>query len=151
MRALILSAALTAAAANANEASAKSGDMVSAEGRCKMLQIGNSLHACNKLLYIHFPNGRTGFNLVTPQGSVMLSGSRDRQPTPTSYHLEVDTLRIGDSTGQSRNHQIAGRCEARLSADGGYLHSLQCEAVSGAAPIVIHFVGGGHKVSISHF
>jgi hypothetical protein len=125
--------------------------MVSAQGQCKMLQIGSSLHACSKLLYIHFPNGRTGFNLVTPQGAVMLSGSRDRQPTPTSYYLEVDNLRVGDSSGQSRSHQIAGRCEVRLSADGAYLHSLQCEAVSGTAPIVVHFVGAGRKVSVSHF
>jgi len=127
----------------------QSADLTVAGGHCAVFRIGNANHGCGKLLYTHFPNGRTGFNIPTSSGAIMLSGGRDSQPTLTTYHLEIDTLRLGSADGTSRALPANGRCTARLSADGAYLHGLVCRAHSGTTPIVVQFVGDGRRVSVS--
>lgn len=150
MKALALSL-LFASVATAALAEDRSIDLVGAIGRCTTFTIGTASYGCTKLLYAHFPNGRTGFNIVTDRGAIMLSGGRDHQPDPTTYLLEIDTLRFGSADGRSREQRAAGECVARLSIGGAYLHSLSCRAVAGSMPVTVGFVGNGSKVSVSHF
>jgi hypothetical protein len=100
---------------------------------------------------MHLPNGRTNFNLTTPNGAIMLSGGTDSQPDPTNYILEVDTIRVVRGDGRSDGFRVKGRCTMSVSVDGDYVHSLSCAAKGKTKAVTVEFVGDGSKVERGSF
>lgn len=61
-----------------------------------------------------------------PRSAVNFVGTRDRQPTPDTYALEISYLRIV-TDGAARDLPARGECQARLSATGAWT-DLGCAA-----------------------
>jgi hypothetical protein len=61
-----------------------------------------------------------------PDSGINFVGSRDSQPTPDTYHLVLDHLRIV-SDGRARGLRARGECQARLSPTGAW-RDLGCAA-----------------------
>ena len=61
-----------------------------------------------------------------PDSGINFVGSRDSQPTPDTYHLVLDHIRIV-SAGRAQELRARGECQARLSP-GGAWRDLGCAA-----------------------
>lgn len=61
-----------------------------------------------------------------PRSAVNYVGTRDRQPTPDTYALSLDYLRVV-SDGAARELRVSGECQARLGRNGAWL-DLGCAA-----------------------
>lgn len=143
--------ALMIGATSALHAKQKPTTVVTMQGHCTKFVVDNRSYPCKTVIYMHLANGRTNFNLTTPNGAIMLSGGADSQPDPTNYILEVDTIRAGRSDGQSEGFKVKGRCMMSLSVDGDYVHSLTCAATGKTKAVTVEFVGDGSKVERGSF
>jgi hypothetical protein len=110
--------------------SLKGAVMVFAKGTCTHFVISGHIYPCTSVIYTHFRNGRTAWQVPMPDGALMLAGGRDSQLDPSKYVLQIDRLRAGRSDGSSQPYPAQGKCIAMLSPDGTYLHSLSCTATS---------------------
>ena len=115
---------------------------VFARGSCASLTVLGQSSSCEAVIYAHFKNGRTAWQVPTPEGVLMLSGARDSQPDPTKYILQIDTVRLGSSKYQ----RAKGTCTANISEDGKYFHALSCSVTSGVKKIELEFKGDGSPV-----
>ena len=61
-----------------------------------------------------------------PSSGINFVGTRDGHPTPDTYHLVLDHLRLVEN-GASRELRARGECQARLSP-GGAWRDLGCAA-----------------------
>lgn len=61
-----------------------------------------------------------------PDSGINFVGSRDSQPTPDTYHLVLDHLRIV-TAGRARELRARGECQARLGPSGAW-RDLGCAA-----------------------
>jgi len=120
--------------------------MVFAKGKCTTLSVSGEKYTCKAVVYSHFKNGRTAWQVAIPDGAIMLAGGRDSQLDPTRYVPQIDTLRAGRGDGSSQPYKAQGTCTAKLSADGVYLHSLSCSATNGIEDVQIEFFGDGTPV-----
>jgi hypothetical protein len=127
--------------------SLKGAVMVVAKGTCTRLVISGENYSCKLVMYSHFQNGRTAWQVPMPNSALMLAGGRDSQLDPTKYVLEIDRLRAGHSDGSSQPYPAKGRCVSRISADGRFLYSLSCSATNGIEDIELEFEGDGSPVS----
>lgn len=120
--------------------------VISADGRCTELEISGEKFTCSAIMYMRLANGRAGFLINRPEGPLSFFGSRDSQPIPERYSLEVDTLHTGFPDGRTKQSEIAGRCTLRLSGDGKIFHKLECTAGNGLDQIGLIFEGDGKPV-----
>ncbi|WP_116399499.1 hypothetical protein [Methylovirgula sp. 4M-Z18] len=120
--------------------------IVIAKGSCTRFTVSGQSYSCSAIIYSHFRNGRTGWQIPIPNGALMLSGGRDSQPDPTKYILQIDMLRFGRGDGSGQNYRVEGTCTASLSADGEYFYTLSCSAKGGAEDIQLEFKGDGSPV-----
>jgi hypothetical protein len=120
--------------------------MVFAKGTCTHFTVSGQSYSCKAVIYSHFKNGRTAWQVPMPEGALMLAGERDSQLDPTKYVLQIDKLRAGRGDGSSQPYPANGKCIARLSADGKYLHSLSCSATNGVEDVQLEFEGDGSPV-----
>lgn len=120
--------------------------MVFAKGTCTRFVISGKSYQCQSVIYSHFANGRTAWNVAMPEGALMLAGGRDSQLDPSRYILQIDKIRAGRGDGSSDPYPAKGRCTANLSADGAYLHSLSCKASNGLEDVELEFKGDGSPV-----
>lgn len=125
--------------------------MVFVKGTCTHFVISGDQYSCNALVYSHFRNGRTAWQVPMSNGALMLAGGQDSQLDPTKYVLQIDRLRAGRSDGSSQPYPAKGRCTARLSPDGSYLYSLSCRAMNGIESVDLQFEGDGSPVERKHF
>lgn len=126
--------------------SLKGAVMVFAKGSCSHFVVSGQSYPCTAVVYSHFKNGRTAWQVPMPDGALMLAGGHDSQLDPTKYVLEIDRLRAGRSDGSSQPYPAHGKCIARLSADGAYLYSLSCRATNGIEDVELEFQGDGSPV-----
>ena len=143
--ALIGTASLSFGHAKAQE-SLKGAVMVIAKGACTHFVVSGQRYPCTAVIYSHFKNGRTAWQVPMPEGALMLSGGHDSQLDPTKYVLQIDRLRAGRSDGSSQPYPARGQCVARLSEDGTYLYSLSCRATNGIEDVELDFQGDGSPV-----
>jgi hypothetical protein len=143
--ALIGTAFLSFGHAKAQE-SLKGAVMVFAKGACNHFVVSGQRYPCTAVIYSHFKNGRTTWQVPMPEGALMLSGGHDSQLDPTKYVLQIDRLRAGRSDGSSQPYPARGQCVARLSEDGRYLYSLSCRATNGIEDVELDFQGDGSPV-----
>lgn len=61
-----------------------------------------------------------------PRSAINFVGTRDRQPSPDSYALQLDYLRVV-TDGTPREVRVAGECQARLGRNGAWV-DLGCAA-----------------------
>ena len=61
-----------------------------------------------------------------PRSGINFVGSRDGRPTPDTYHLVLDHLRIVEE-GAARELRVRGECQARLTPTGAW-RDLGCAA-----------------------
>lgn len=121
--------------------SLKGAVMVFAKGACTHFVISGRNYPCTAVVYSHFKNGRTAWQVPMPDGALMLSGAQDSQLDPSKYVLQIDRLRAGRSDGSSQPYPAKGKCIARLSGDGVYLYSLSCRATNGLENVELDFQG----------
>lgn len=131
--------------------SLKGAVMVFAKGTCTRFVLSGEQYSCRMLMYTHFRNGRTAWQVPMPDGALMLAGGQDSQLDPTRYVLQIDRLRAGRSDGSSKPYPAKGRCTAKLSADGKYLYSLSCSATNGIEKVELEFQGDGSPVDRKSF
>jgi hypothetical protein len=108
--------------------------------------VSGQRYPCTAVIYSHFKNGRTAWQVPMPEGALMLSGGHDSQLDPTKYVLQIDRLRAGRSDRSSQPYPARGQCVARLSEDGTYLYSLSCRATNGIEDVELDFQGDGSPV-----
>lgn len=120
--------------------------MVFAKGTCTHFVVSGESYSCAMVVYSHFRNGRTAWQVAMPHGALMLAGEQDSQLDSTRYVLQVDLLRAGRSDGSSQPYPARGTCSAKLSADGKYLYSLSCSATNGVEKVELEFQGDGSPV-----
>lgn len=78
-------------------------------------------------LYSVLEDGRAFFFMpFGPNSAINFAGHRDRQPTPETYVLSIDHLRIV-TEGQPRELRAQGECQARLAPRGAW-RDLGCAA-----------------------
>jgi hypothetical protein len=126
--------------------SLKGAVMVFAKGTCTHFVVSGQSYPCTSVVYTHFRNGRTAWQVPMPNSALMLAGGRDSQLDPTKYVLQIDRLRAGRSDGSSEPYPAHGKCVAMLSPDGSYLHSLSCSATNGIEGVELEFQGDGSPV-----
>jgi hypothetical protein len=126
--------------------SLKGAVMVFAKGTCTHFVVSGQSYQCTSVVYTHFRNGRTAWQVPMPNSALMLAGGRDSQLDPTKYVLQIDRLRAGRSDGSSEPYPAHGKCVAMLSPDGNYLHSLSCSATNGIEGVELEFQGDGSPV-----
>lgn len=131
--------------------SLKGAVMVFAKGTCTRFVLSGESYSCNMVMYSHFRNGRTAWQVPMPDGALMLAGAQDSQLDPTRYVLQIDRLRAGRSDGSSQPYRANGKCTAKLSADGKYLYSLSCSATNGVEKVELEFQGDGSPVDRKSF
>lgn len=61
-----------------------------------------------------------------PRSAANFVGTRDRQPTPDSYALQLDYVRLVED-GAARDIRASGECQARLGRNGAWT-DLGCAA-----------------------
>ena len=61
-----------------------------------------------------------------PRSAVNFVGTRDRQPTPDTYALSLDYVRLVED-GAAREFRVTGECQARLGRNGAWV-DLGCAA-----------------------
>lgn len=120
--------------------------VATAGGRCTELEVSGEKFTCTGIMYMRLANGRAGFLIARPDGPISFFGSRDSQPIPERYSLEVDTLHTGFPDGRTKQSDIAGRCILRLSADAKLFHKLECTVGNGLDQINLVFEGDGQPV-----
>jgi hypothetical protein len=122
--------------------------LVVANGTCERFSIGSLELTCTQVAYVNAAKtGRTSFNIPHENGALGLSGGRDIQPGAEAYVLSVDSVLNGRGNGSSDRSRARGTCTAKISADGAYLHSLECDAQSEFGEITVRFKGNGEPVS----
>jgi hypothetical protein len=126
--------------------SLKGAVMVFAKGTCTRFVVSGQSYPCTSVIYTHFRNGRTAWQVPMADGALMLAGGRDSQLDPSKYVLQIDRLRVGRSDGSSQPYPASGKCVAMLSPDGSYLHSLSCSATNGIEGVELEFQGDGSPV-----
>ena len=126
--------------------SLKGAVLVFAKGACTHFVVSGQSYPCTTVIYTHFKNGRTAWQVPMPHGALMLAGGQDSQLDPTKYVLQIDRLRAGRSDGSSQPYPAQGKCIAKLSPDGRYLHSLSCSATNGIEGVELEFQGDGSPV-----
>jgi hypothetical protein len=126
--------------------SLKGAVMVFAKGTCTHFVVSGQSYSCTAVIYTHFRNGRTAWQVTMPDSALMLAGGRDSQLDPSKYVLQIDRLRSGRSDGSSQPYPAQGKCVAMLSPDGSYLHSLSCTATNGIEDVGLEFQGDGSPV-----
>jgi hypothetical protein len=142
-------AAVSSQAQNAAPGTSSAGTMViSAGGRCTELEISGEKFGCNALMYMRLANGRAGFLINREEGPLSFFGSKDSQPIPERYSLEVDTLHTGFPDGRIKQSAMSGQCTLRLSGDGRVFHKLECTAGNGLDRISLVFEGDGQPVRL---
>lgn len=144
--AVVLGSTLLACGQVTAQKSLKGAVMVVAKGACTHFVISGQRYPCTMVIYSHFKNGRTAWQVPMPDGALMLSGGHDSQLDPTKYVLQIDRLRAGRSNGSSQAYPARGQCVARLSEDGTYLYSLSCRATNGIEDVELDFQGDGSPV-----
>jgi len=126
--------------------SLKGAVMVFAKGTCTHFVVSGQSYPCTSVIYTHFRNGRTAWQVPMGDSALMLAGGRDSQLDPSKYVLQIDRLRAGRSDGSSQPYPAQGKCVAMLSPDGSYLHSLSCTATNGIEGVELEFQGDGSPV-----
>ncbi|MBY0363716.1 MAG: hypothetical protein K2X45_17550 [Phreatobacter sp.] len=143
---LCLAAVPSLAQSTAPGASGAGALVITAGGRCTELEVSGEKFTCSAIMYMRLANGRAGFLINRAEGPLSFFGSRDSQPIPERYSLEVDTLHTGFPDGRTKQSEIAGRCTLRLSGDGSIFHKLECTAGNGLDQISLIFEGDGQPV-----
>jgi hypothetical protein len=75
--------------------SLKGAVMVFAKGTCTHFVVSGQSYQCTSVVYTHFRNGRTAWQVPMPNSALMLAGGRDSQLDPMKYVLQIDRLRAG--------------------------------------------------------
>jgi len=144
--AVVLGSTLLTCGQATAQKSLKGAVMVFAKGACTHFVISGQRYSCTAVVYSHFRNGRTAWQVPMPHGALMLSGGHDSELDPTKYVLQIDRLRAGRSNGSSQPYPARGQCVAKLSEDGAYLYSLSCRATNGIEDVELDFQGDGSPV-----
>ena len=119
--------------------------MMFIDGRCERFTIGSVRHSCSSVVYATLTNRRITFSVPLPSGALTFSGSKESQLDLTRYTLLIDSLSTGD--GKSTNQYMAkGECKMHLSADGDFVHSVNCTAKNDVENVVLMFKGNGSRV-----
>lgn len=122
-----------------------------ADGTCSRFKAGPANLSCKALIYTHYRNRRTSFSFAAQDGTVYsMAGGRDSQLTSDRYVLEIDALRVGRG-GQTQSYKSTGRCSANISADGRFVHAVDCRVNDGLQSIDVQFRGNGTPMELKHF
>ena len=126
----------------------KGATIVIAKGTCVQFTFASKDYPCKAVIYTHFNNGRTLWQLPIPDGTLMLAGSTDSQPDPTKYILQIDQLDVTTVGNNAQPVVAKGVCTSSPSADGKYLNELSCSVTSAKGDAKIEFKGDGTPVDI---
>ena len=121
--------------------------VVGTKGECEEITLASLASECfrpNSVMYMHFRNGRTLFNVPLSDSRVIaFVGEKDSQPRLEEYHLYLSRIRIA-SKGTEFIANVAGECIAQISRDGRVWHRIDCHSTDeNGKSYALRFKGDG--------
>jgi hypothetical protein len=126
-------------------------------GDCRSVSVSSGVATCapvpNPVVYTVLSNRVAMVAVVIVKDRLLtFVGESSTQSKPEEYVLLVSHVKLAEGLSGETIVKTAGACKVSLSADGKFVHSVDCDATDEhGEKYSLSFVGNGKPVTVNHF